>query len=102
MLPGEYARSGLKRGLELEAELGVEPVQVRPRRGESDTHTGLTTPDNDNFFGKFTAYEPNAHRSSTVAKSTIADGIAGALCLAIHHCGPDRRLGRGEHARRDL
>ena len=37
--------------------------------GASDTHTGLTTPDNDNFFGKFAAYEPSAERSQHVSKT---------------------------------
>jgi len=67
MLPGEYARSGLKRGLELEKKLGTNPFKFG-LVGASDTHTGLTTPDNDNFFGKFTAYEPNPKRSNHLAK----------------------------------
>jgi len=72
MLAGEYVRSGLQRGLLLEAELGVNPFKFG-LVGASDTHTGLTTPDNDNFFGKFAAYEPNPERSQHVSK-TFADG----------------------------
>jgi hypothetical protein len=72
MLAGEYARSGLQRGLMLEAALGVNPFKFG-LVGASDTHTGLTTPDNDNFFGKFTAYEPSPHRSQHVS-NTFADG----------------------------
>lgn len=72
MLPGEYVRSGLKRGLELEAALGVNPFKFG-LVGASDTHTGLTTPDNDNFFGKFTAYEPSPERSQHISKA-YADG----------------------------
>ncbi len=72
MLPGEYARSGLQRGLMLEDRLGVNPFKYG-LVGASDTHTGLTTPDNDNFFGKFTAYEPNPNRSNHVSKK-FADG----------------------------
>ena len=72
MLPGEYVRSGLKRGLALEAELGINPFKFG-LVGASDTHTGLTTPDNDNFFGKFTAYEPTAERSQHVSRA-YADG----------------------------
>ncbi|MGR3662447.1 MAG: DUF3604 domain-containing protein [Paracoccaceae bacterium] len=67
MLPGEYARSGLLRGFQLENELGINPFKVG-LVGGSDTHTGLATPDNDNFFGKFTSYEPNKHRSNHLAK----------------------------------
>ncbi|MHA1180342.1 MAG: DUF3604 domain-containing protein, partial [Alphaproteobacteria bacterium] len=67
MLPGEYARSGLKRGLELEDKLGINPFKFG-LVGASDTHNSLTTPDNDNFFGKFVAYEPNPERSNHVSK----------------------------------
>ena len=42
MLPGEYARSGLKRGLELEAQLGVNPFKFG-LVGGADTHTGLVS-----------------------------------------------------------
>ncbi len=73
MLPGEYVRSGLKRGLTLEAELGANPFKFGIV-GASDTHTGLTTPDNDNFFGKFTAYEPSAERSQHISRA-YADGV---------------------------
>ncbi|MCP4385660.1 MAG: DUF3604 domain-containing protein [Hyphomicrobiales bacterium] len=72
MLPAEYARSGLQRGLMLEEKLGVNPFKFG-LVGASDTHTGLTTPDNDNFFGKFTAYEPSPERATHVSK-TYADG----------------------------
>jgi hypothetical protein len=67
MIPGEYARSGLKRGLELEKKLGTNPFKFG-LVGASDTHTGLSTPDNDNFYGKFTAYEPNPKRATHIAK----------------------------------
>ena len=72
MLPGEYARSGLQRGLLLQKKLGTNPFKFG-LVGASDTHTGLTTPDNDNFFGKFTTYEPNPERAIHVSKK-YADG----------------------------
>jgi hypothetical protein len=72
MLAGEYARSGLQRGLMLEATLGINPFKFG-LVGASDNHVGLTTSDNDNFFGKFTAYEPSPERSQHVSK-TFADG----------------------------
>ena len=75
MIPGEYARSGLLRGLALEAKLGVNPYKFG-LVGASDTHTGLTAPDNDNFFGKFTAYEPNEHRSNHLAKDNKENGVS--------------------------
>jgi len=75
MLPGEYVRSGLLRGLQLEAKLGVNPFKFG-LVGASDTHTGLSTPDNDNFFGKFTAYEPNDHRANHLAKENPEIGVS--------------------------
>lgn len=75
MIPGEYARSGLLRGLALEAKHGVNPFKFG-LVGASDTHTGLTAPDNDNFFGKFSAYEPNVHRANHVAKDNKETGVS--------------------------
>ena len=75
MLPAEYARSGLKRGLELKTKLGVNPFKFGVV-GASDNHVGLTTPDNDNFFGKFTAYEPNPHRANHLSKENSENGTA--------------------------
>jgi hypothetical protein len=68
MLPGEYARSGLLRGLQLEARLGVNPFKFG-LEGGTDTHTALSTIDEDNFFGKFTIYEPGPERAVHAGKS---------------------------------
>ncbi len=72
MLPGEYVRSGLQRGLALEAEHGVNPFKFG-LVGASDTHTGMTTVEEDNNFHKFTAYEPGPDRTAHVSK-TLPDG----------------------------
>jgi hypothetical protein len=71
MLPGEYARSGLLRGLQLEAQLGVNPFKFG-LEGATDTHTGLSTIDEDNFFGKFTTYEPSPERADHAGKPSSA------------------------------
>ena len=60
-LTGEYGRSGLKRGLELEAEIGANPYKVG-LIGSTDTHTSLATADEDNFFGKLSHVEPSEYR----------------------------------------
>jgi hypothetical protein len=62
MLEFEYARSALKNGLKLEAELGVNPYKFG-MIGSTDTHTGLSTAEEDNFFGKVSEIEPNATRA---------------------------------------
>lgn len=61
MLEHEYARLALAQGLKLEAELGVNPFKFGFVSG-TDTHTGLTTAEEDNFFGKHTGVEPSPHR----------------------------------------
>jgi Protein of unknown function (DUF3604) len=67
MFAGEYARSGLQRGLQLEATLGVNPFKFG-MIGATDTHVGLSTVDDDNFFGKFVIYEPNPNRATHLAR----------------------------------
>jgi hypothetical protein len=62
MLPGEYARSGLKRGLEFEQKLGVNPYKFG-QIGSSDSHTSLATVEENNFFGKHSGAEPGPERT---------------------------------------
>ena len=59
--PFEYARSALKNGLALEAQLGINPFKYG-FIGSTDSHTGLTAVEEDNFFGKHTGKEPSDHR----------------------------------------
>lgn len=61
MLAGEYARSGLKRGLEFGNKLGVNPFKFG-MIGSTDSHTSLATASEENFFGKHSGKEPTAHR----------------------------------------
>ena len=57
MLPHEYARSGLKLGLEQAEKLGTNPFKFG-MIGATDSHTSLSTTREDNFFGKFAGAEP--------------------------------------------
>ena len=61
MLQHEYAREALKNGLKWEAELGTNPYKFG-MVGSTDSHTSLTTAEEDNFFGKAVHKEPSAHR----------------------------------------
>jgi hypothetical protein len=67
MLPREYGREALKRGLEFEAKLGVNPFKFGVV-GSTDTHTALATTQEDNYFGKATPAEPTAdpHRFNEI------------------------------------
>jgi len=52
----------LKRGLALKSELGTNPFKFG-MIGSTDAHTSLSAAEEDNFWGKFTLYEPSAFRS---------------------------------------
>ena len=63
MLEFEYARSALRNGLKMEAELGVNPYKFG-LVGSTDAHTGLAAVEEDNFFGKTSSSEPSADRAT--------------------------------------
>ena len=65
MLAGEYARSGLKRGLEFEQKLGVNPYKFG-MIGSTDSHTSLPAVEENNFFGKHSGVEPEPERAMHV------------------------------------
>jgi len=70
MLQYEYARSALKNGMAYEAALGVNPFKFG-MIGSTDSHTGLSTSDENNFFGKFLESEPKPDR--------VTEKMAGVL-----------------------
>jgi hypothetical protein len=53
--PGDFARAALKRGLEIEAKVGVNPYKFG-LIGSTDSHTGMSSAEEDNFHGK-TAFD---------------------------------------------
>lgn len=61
MLQYEYARSGLGIGLQLAEKLGTNPYKFG-MIGSTDSHTGLATAGEDNFFGKHSGAEPGPKR----------------------------------------
>jgi hypothetical protein len=63
MLKHEYARSALKLGMEVENSVGANPFQFG-MIGATDSHTTLSTADDNNFWGKFLDSEPSADRMS--------------------------------------
>ena len=60
----EYAREALKNGLKHEAKLGTNPYKFG-LQGATDSHTGLATAEENNYFGKHAATEPNPDRWKT-------------------------------------
>lgn len=71
----EYAREALKQGLKLEAKLGVNPYKFG-LQGATDSHTGLATAEEDNFFGKHSGTEPDTHRAKGVVGTNPASGLS--------------------------
>jgi Protein of unknown function (DUF3604) len=63
MLAGDYVREALKRGMLIEQQTGVNPYKLG-MIGSTDSHTGMATGDENNFFGKFSVNEPGAQRAS--------------------------------------
>ena len=86
MLQYEYGREGLKIGLEMEQDLGVNPYKFG-MIGATDSHTGLATAAEENFFGKHSGAEPSPQRwEHPMAKvgdaeytgwGMVASGLAG-------------------------
>jgi hypothetical protein len=86
MLQYEYARSALQTGLQLKRKTGVNPYKFG-MIGATDSHTGLATAQEDNFFGKHSGAEPGPKRwEHPMAKvgdkeyagwSMVASGLAG-------------------------
>ncbi len=80
MLNREYAREALKRGLEYDNTFGANPFKFG-MIGSTDSHTGLSTAGEDNFFHKLSILEPQPgpNRVDTVLIGyMLEEGKAGA------------------------
>jgi hypothetical protein len=77
MLPREYSREALKRGMAYESKLGANPFKFG-MIGSTDMHTGLATTSEDNFFGKVAMLEPTADpiRFDEVIVGRVPEGRA--------------------------
>ena len=86
MLPAEYGREALKRGLELEAKLGANPYKFG-LIGSTDSHTSLASTREENFFGKMSSMEPQPRRlidplsysegiGTTYYRDAVSSGLA--------------------------
>ncbi|MFT4520999.1 MAG: hypothetical protein ACI9JM_003410 [Halioglobus sp.] len=68
--PADYMRGALKTGLALEQKVGVNPYQFGVI-GSTDSHSGLASAEEDNFWGKFA-------RDSTPETKRSEDKIGGS------------------------
>lgn len=69
--PGDYLRSALRRGLEMDQQIGVNPFQLGVI-GSTDAHTGLSSANETNFHGKMAT-------DSIPENKTVAFGSAGTV-----------------------
>jgi hypothetical protein len=86
MLQYEYARSALGVGMQIERRVGTNPYKFG-MIGATDSHTGLATAQEDNFFGKHAGAEPSADRwkhpmakvgdASYESYDMVSSGLAG-------------------------
>ncbi len=90
MLQYEYARSALQIGLQQEQKIGANPFKFG-MLGASDSHTGLASTRDENYWGKFAGTEPSPDRYkhyvikalsgddslSTFAWEEVSSGLAG-------------------------
>jgi hypothetical protein len=72
MLQYEYAREALKTGLKLKKSLGVNPYRFG-MISSTDSHTSLTTAEEENFFGKHSGVEPEPQRWEHMVISSPLD-----------------------------
>mgnify|MGYP001818071074 FL=1 len=86
MLQREYAREALKNGLELERKLGTNPYKFG-LVGATDSHTGLSTAEEENFFGKSTSVEPSKDRVSHPFIKAELGEISGDMLVASGYQG---------------
>lgn len=86
MMPTNYLRAGLLRGLELEAKLGANPFKFG-FAGGTDVHNSLTAIEEDNFFGKWPAEEPSPQRALHESQKNFGKVRYGWHVLAAGYTG---------------
>ncbi len=86
MLKGEYAREALKNGLALEEKLGTNPYKFG-MVGATDSHTGLSTAEEENFFSKSVSVEPSPTRVAHPFIKSKLSAIEGDMIVASGYQG---------------
>jgi hypothetical protein len=86
MLSGEYGREALKRGLLLQRKFGTNPYKFG-FSGATDSHTSLSTAEEDNYFGKATNAEPSPRRMQHPFSKTDKGTFEGYELVASGYTG---------------
>ncbi|CAN0248595.1 unnamed protein product, partial [Discosporangium mesarthrocarpum] len=69
---GDYARSALRRGLEIEEQVGANPYKFG-MIGATDSHSGLAAAEEDNFWGKM-ALDSTPETKDLFGVGRVVDG----------------------------
>ena len=69
---GDYARSALRRGLEIEEQVGANPYKFG-MIGATDSHSGLAAAEEDNFWGKM-AVDSTPETKDQFGVGRVVDG----------------------------
>ncbi len=69
----DFIRAGLRTGLEIEDSIGVNPYQFG-LIGSTDSHTGLSSAEEDNFWGKFAIDATPSTKQQDLIGGTSASG----------------------------
>ena len=86
MLPYEYSRAALRRGLQLEQQLGVNPFKFG-MVGSTDSHSSLPSTAEDNWWGKSPALEPSPERWKDVLIKSSKDSSLDLTALQLGASG---------------
>ena len=86
MIPYEYARAALRRGLKLEQELGVNPFKFG-MIGATDSHSSLPSTAEDNWWGKSPALELIPERWKDVLIKSSKDASLDLTALQLGASG---------------
>lgn len=80
---GSYARPALKRGMEIEQKIGVNPFKFG-MIGSTDSHSGLSTAEEDNFWGKFSLDStPDNKKSPEIVPGAVGWDMNAAGMAAV-------------------
>jgi hypothetical protein len=78
MMPTNYVRTGLMRGMEQQGRLGANPFKFGVV-GSTDVHTAVSFVEEDNFFGKLPIQEPSPDRWEHRSKQSSWDSRLGPV-----------------------
>ncbi|MBV1933142.1 MAG: DUF3604 domain-containing protein, partial [Parvibaculaceae bacterium] len=80
--PGNYVRAALKNGLAIEQKVGVNPFKLG-MIGSTDSHTGLSSPEEGNFWGKMAIDSIPANKKKGFSKRNSGFDMSASGLAAV-------------------